>query len=102
VHHHSRILSLIQAYETGFVLRHPVDQLVGRSRAVPSWSVVRLSDTFRYGIVIELESLGFAEEFASSCELEALHLVSVLLLGEEFHEDVVFGGIEEEFMQSLT
>jgi hypothetical protein len=45
-----------------------------------------------------LESREFVEGFVSSCELEALHFVSVLLIGKKFREDVVFGGIEEEFM----
>jgi hypothetical protein len=46
----------------------------------------------------KLESREFVEGFVSSCELEALHFVSVLLIGKKFREDVVFGGIEEEFM----
>ena len=40
-----------------------------------------------------LESLGFAQNFLSSCELEALHYIGIRSFGEAFREDVVFRGI---------
>ena len=50
----------------------------------------------------ELESLGFAQNFLSSCELEALHFIGIRSFGEEFREDVVFRGIQEEFRKPLA
>jgi hypothetical protein len=49
-----------------------------------------------------LESLGFAQNFRSSCELEALHFIGIRSSGEEFREDVVFRGIQEEFRKPLA
>ena len=51
---------------------------------------------------IPLESLGFAQNFLSSCELEALHFIGIRSFGEEFREDVVFRGIQEEFRKPLA
>ena len=50
----------------------------------------------------ELESRGFAHEFGSCGEAEVLHLVGILTFGDEFREDVVFGGIQEKFRQALA
>ena len=50
----------------------------------------------------ELESLGFAQNFLSSCESEALHLIGIRSFGEEFREDVVFRGIQEKFRKPLA
>ena len=50
----------------------------------------------------ELESLGFAQNFRSSCELEALHFIGIRSFGEEFREDVVFRGIQEKFRKPLA
>jgi len=50
----------------------------------------------------ELESLGFAQNFLSSCELEALHFIGIGSFGEEFREDVVFRGIQEQFRKPLA
>ena len=52
--------------------------------------------------VIGLESLGFARNFLSSCELEALHFIGIRPFGEEFREDVAFRGIQEEFGKPLA
>jgi hypothetical protein len=49
-----------------------------------------------------LESLGFAQNFLSSCELEALHFIGIRSFGEEFREDVVFRGIQEKFRKPLA
>jgi len=49
-----------------------------------------------------LESLGFAQNFLSSCELEALHFIGIGSFGEEFREDVVFRGIQEQFRKPLA
>ena len=49
-----------------------------------------------------LESLGFAQDFLSSCELEALHFIGIRSFGEEFREDVAFWGIQEEFRKPLA
>jgi hypothetical protein len=49
-----------------------------------------------------LESLGFVRNFLSSCELEPLHFICVRAVGEEFREDVVFPGIQEEFREPLA
>jgi hypothetical protein len=51
---------------------------------------------------IYLESLGFAQNFLSSCELEALHFIGIRSFGEEFREDVVFRGIQEKFRKPLA
>ena len=48
------------------------------------------------------ESLGFAQNFLSSCELEALHFIGIGSFGEEFREDVVFRGIQEKFRKPLA
>ena len=50
----------------------------------------------------QLESLGFAQNFLSSCESEALHLIGIRSFGEEFREDVVFRGIQEKFRKPLA
>jgi transposase len=50
----------------------------------------------------KLESLGFAQNFLSSCELEALHFIGIGSFGEEFREDVVFRGIQEQFRKPLA
>ena len=50
----------------------------------------------------KLESLGFAQNFLSSCELEALHFIGIRSFGEEFREDVVFRGIQEKFRKPLA
>jgi hypothetical protein len=50
----------------------------------------------------DLESLGFAQNFLSSCELEALHFIGIRSFGEEFREDVVFRGIQEKFRKPLA
>jgi len=49
-----------------------------------------------------LESLGFARDFLSSCELEALHVIGIRSFGEEFREDMAFRGIQEEFGKPLA
>ena len=49
-----------------------------------------------------LESLGFAQNFLSSCELEALHFIGIGSFGEEFREDVLFRGIQEKFRKPLA
>ena len=49
-----------------------------------------------------LESLGFAQNFLSSCELEAVHYIGVRAFDEEFREDVVFRGIQEKFRKPLA
>ena len=49
-----------------------------------------------------LESLGFAQNFHSSCELEAPHFIGIGSFGEEFREDVVFRGIQEQFRKPLA
>lgn len=49
-----------------------------------------------------LESPGFAHEFGSCGEAEVLHLAGVLTFDDEFREDVVFGGIQEKFRQTLA
>jgi len=49
-----------------------------------------------------LESLGFAQNFLSSCESEALHFIGIRSFGEEFREDVVFRGIQEKFRKPLA
>ena len=49
-----------------------------------------------------LESLGFAQNFLSSCELEALHFIGIRSFGEEFREDLVFRGIQEKFRKPLA
>jgi hypothetical protein len=49
-----------------------------------------------------LESLGFAQNFLSGCELEALHFIGIGSFGEEFREDVVFRGIQEQFRKPLA
>ena len=54
------------------------------------------------GFAKELESLGFAQNFLSSCELEALHFIGIGSFGEEFREDVVFRGIQEKFRKPLA
>ena len=51
---------------------------------------------------IDLESLGFAQNFLSSCELEAVHYIGVRAFDEEFREDVVFRGIQEKFRKPLA
>src|SRR5271166_5378659 len=53
-------------------------------------------------IPITLESRGFAHKFGSCGEAEVLHLVGILTFGDEFREDVVFGGIQEKFRQALA
>jgi hypothetical protein len=50
----------------------------------------------------KLESLGFTQDFLSGCELEALHVIGIRPFGEEFGEDVVFRGIQEEFRKPLA
>ena len=54
------------------------------------------------GSVFALASLGFAQNVGSGGEAEGLHLVRVLLLCEEFREDVALGDIQEKFGQSLA
>jgi hypothetical protein len=54
------------------------------------------------GKLHDLESLGFAQNFLSSCELEALHFIGIGSFGEEFREDVVFRGIQEQFRKPLA
>ena len=49
-----------------------------------------------------LESLGFAQNFLSSCELEALHFIGIGSFGEEFREDLMFRGIQEKFRKPLA
>ena len=49
-----------------------------------------------------LRVLGFAQNFLSSCELEALHFIGIRSFGEEFREDVVFRGIQEKFRKPLA
>jgi transposase len=49
-----------------------------------------------------LESLGFSQNFLSSCELEALHFIGIRSFGEEFREDVVFRSIQEKFGKPLA
>ena len=49
-----------------------------------------------------LESLGFAQNFLSSCELEALHFIGIGSFGDEFREAVVFRGIQEQFRKPLA
>jgi transketolase C-terminal domain/subunit len=53
-------------------------------------------------VVTGLESLGFAQNFLSSCELEALHFIGIRSFGEEFREDLVFRGIQEKFRKPLA
>ena len=53
-------------------------------------------------VIYNLESLGFAQNFLSSCELEALHFIGIRAFGEEFREDVVFRGIQEKFRKPLA
>ena len=50
----------------------------------------------------DLRVLGFAQNFLSSCELEALHFIGIGSFGEEFREDVVFRGIQEKFRKPLA
>ena len=65
--------------------------------------VLLLSTLFgKYPFLLKLESLGFAENFLSSCELEALHFIGIRSFGEEFREDVVFRGIQEKFRKPLA
>jgi hypothetical protein len=49
-----------------------------------------------------LESRGFADDFASSGEPEGLHLIGVLTIGDEYREDVAFGGIQQKFREGLA
>jgi len=53
-------------------------------------------------VTLCLESLGFAQNFLSSCELEALHSIGIRSFGEEFREDVIFRGIQEKFRKPLA
>lgn len=62
---------------------------------------VRLAGPLRT-LHLYLESLGFAQNFLSSCELEALHFIGIGSFGEEFREDVVFRGIQEQFRKPLA
>lgn len=66
--------------------------------AAPALSM-RLCD---FALPLYLESLGFAQNFLSSCELEALHFIGIGSFGEEFREDVVFRGIQEKFRKPLA
>lgn len=50
----------------------------------------------------DLKSLGLAQNFLSSCELEALHFIGIRSFGEEFRKDVVFRGIQEKFRKPLA
>ena len=61
-----------------------------------------LSDWVSLNVSMYLESLGFAQNFLSSCELEALHFIGIGSFGEEFREDVVFRGIQEQFRKPLA
>jgi hypothetical protein len=57
---------------------------------------------YLFQLTLKLESLGFAQNFLSSCELEALHSIGIRSFGEEFREDVIFRGIQEKFRKPLA
>jgi hypothetical protein len=61
-----------------------------------------LSPVRAFKVTRNLESLGFAQDFLSSCELEAVHFIGIRSFGEEFREDVAFWGIQEEFRKPLA
>ena len=73
-------------------------------RDVPAFEdkVAQRAVTMVLEAIYELESLGFAQNFLSSCELEALHFIGIRSIGEEFREDVVFRGIQEKFRKPLA
>ncbi len=71
----------------------------------PGNGIVRYNATSQPNVTVDtlvLESLGFARNFLSSCELEALHFIGIRSFGEEFREDVVFRGIQEKFRKPLA
>ena len=74
----------------------PARSVRARKHARPS------ENALRQGLCVHLESLGFAQNFLSSCELEALHFIGIGSFGEEFREDVVFRGIQEQFRKPLA
>ena len=67
-----------------------------------SWFEHRVPESGSERQINELESLGFAQNFLSGCELEALHFIGIGSFGEEFREDVVFRGIQEQFRKPLA
>jgi hypothetical protein len=70
---------------------------------IPPWGIPRIVNLcFWGGLYGILESLGFAQNFLSSCDSEALHFIGIRSFGEEFREDVVFRGIQEEFRKPLA
>ncbi len=71
----------------------------GSSREI---DVIIVADDRILVVDLKLESLGFAQGFLSSCELEALHFIGIRSFGEEFREDVAFWGIQEEFRKPLA
>ena len=70
--------------------------------ALPPTSVLVIAAIRFVCLCYYLESLGFAQNFLSSCESEALHLIGIRSFGEEFREDVVFRGIQEKFRKPLA
>jgi adenylate cyclase len=75
------------------------DDIITELSHVRSLFVISRNSSFSYK---GLESLGFAQNFLSSCELEALHFIGIRSFGEEFREDVAFRGIQEKFRKPLA
>ena len=71
-------------------------------RRAKTWTAPCAGLAISAPICCYLESLGFAQNFLSSCELEALHFIGIGSFGEEFREDVVFRGIQEQFRKPLA